>query len=236
MTLYDCTQFVGKPGSNGAAGSGCIPGAVKLEIAKPRDNYRHDGSGDTLIHVEPGKDAHFGTKAELKAAKVTLSALSDKAAREHPTCKQWWYCPPLLRWEWMAAANGDKAAQAKIKAWRSSIYDLTIDGIPGPRVHGVCIDLYDFSYLAPVWKARVAENIKPWLDARRPVLPILNLRWVDTGKHYTEKEARERITFAANLCGGRCAIYDDAAGLVGNSETYTDWPLRALVESIARGV
>lgn len=228
MTLYDCTQFVGKPGGNGAAGSGCIPGAVKLEIHKPLDTYAHDGSGGVLLHVEPGVNAEFGTKPQLKAAKVTIDNLAHKSMVENPRCTRWWYCPPCLRHEWFAASKGDKAAQAKIKAWRSSIYDLPIFGIPGPRVHGVCVDLYDFAYMQDVWKARTAENVKPWLDLNRPVLPILMLRFKDTGAVYSEAMARERITFAANLCGGRCAIYDDVS-------TYSDWPLRAVVESIARG-
>lgn len=231
ITLYDATQFIGKPGGNGYAGSGCIPGAIKLELNKPHDTYAHDGSGDTLIHVEPGKDADFTTKAGVKAAKVTLGLLSDKAAREHPTCKQWWYCPPLLRAEWLAASLGDKRAQAAIKAWRSSIYDLTIDGIPGPRVHGVCVDLYDFESIKTVWRARVAENIKPWLDARRPVLPILYLRWKDTGILYTEEEVRDRIGFAASLCGGRCAIFD-GFGPTGAIETYQSWWLRPVIEQM----
>ena len=234
MTIYDCTQFKGKPGGDGRSSTGCIPGAVKLEIAKPRDNYKHDGSGDTLIHVEPGKDAEFGTKAQLKAAKITLGTLSDRQAREHPTSKQWWYCPPLLRTEWLAASQGVKAAQAKVKAWRTGIYDLPIFGIPGPRIHGVCVDLYDFSYLAPIWKARVAENVKPWQDLQRPVLPILYLRWKDTGVLYTEAQVRDRVTFAANLCGGRCAIFD-GIDTTDNVETYNNWPLRAVVESLARG-
>jgi len=234
VTLYDCTQFIGKPGGDGRPSTGCIPGAVKLEIAKPRDNYRHDGSGDTLIHVEPGKDAEFGTKPQLKAAKVTISALSDRQAREHPNSKQWWYCPPLLRTEWLAASQGVKEAQAKVRAWRTGIYDLPIFGIPGPRLHGVCIDLYDYTYLAPIWRARVAENVKPWNDLKRPVLPILYLRWKDTGVLYTETEARIRIEFAASLCGGRCAIFD-GIDTVDNVENYANWPLRGLIESMARG-
>lgn len=234
MTIYDCTQFIGKPGGDGRSSTGCIPGAIKLEINKPRDNYAHDGSGDTLIHVEPGVDAAFVTKPDLKAAKVTIGLLSDKAARENPKSRQWWYCPPLLRAEWLAASKGDKKAQAAIKAWRSSIYGLADYGIPGPRIHGVVIDLYDFSYMAEIWRARVAENIKPWLDLKRPVLPILYLRWKDTGQLYTHTEARMRIEYAAALCGGRCAIFDGIT-TTNKVENYADWPLRGLVESIARG-
>lgn len=234
MTLYDCTQFIGKPGGDGRSSTGCIPGAVKLEINKPRDNYAHSGAGDSLIHVEPGKDANFVTKPDLKAAKITIDLLAHKAMLENPRCTRWWYCPPLLRAEWLAASKGDKKAQAAIKAWRNGIYSLADYGIPGPRVHGVCIDLYDFSYLAPVWRARVAENIKPWIDMKRAVLPILYLRWKDTGRLYTEPEARERIEFAASLCGGNCAIFD-GIDIQDRTENYADWPLRAVVESIARG-
>lgn len=234
MTLYDCTQFIGKPGGDGRSSTGCIPGAVKLEINKPRDNYAHDGSGDSLIHVEPGVDANFVTKPDLKAAKITIDDLALKAMLENPRCTRWWYCPPCLRAEWLAASKGDKAAQDKIKVWRSAIYDLPIFGIPGPRIHGVVVDLYDFESIRSVWKARVAENIKPWIDMKRAVLPILYLRWKDTGRLYTEAETRERITFAANLCGGNCAIFD-GIDIHNRVENYADWPLRAVVESLARG-
>ena len=61
---------------------------------------------------------------------------------------------------------------------------------------------------------------------------ILYLRWKDTGILYTEAEARERITFASNLCGGRCAVFD-GVGLDERAENYRDWPLRSLVESLA---
>ena len=232
--IYDNTAFIGKPGAAVVAGSGRIPGAVKLEMWRPGDTWPHDGSGDILLHVEPGVQANFGTKPERKAAKVTIDGLSDMVAAQYPQAKQWWYCPPLLRDDWYQASLGNKASQQRIKDWKSATYDLPLEGIPGPRIHGVCVDLYDFYYMRSVWKARAAENFKPWLDHRRPILPILYLRWKDTGVLYTDAEARERIEFCVAVCG-RVAIHDGYGinGLV--YEQYGSWPLRELVESIARG-
>lgn len=232
MIIYDCTQFLGKHGGNGQAGSGCIPGCVKLEINKPHDTYRHDGGGDTLIHVEAGKDAIFGDKKQLLAARSVIDTLSQKAAIENPECKQWWYCPPCLRSEWLAASLGDRAAQASIKQWRSLISDVILAGIPGPDLRGVCVDLYDFWSIRAVWLERTKENVMPWLKIGRRVLPILYLRWKDTGVLYTELEARNRIEVAAALCGGRVAIFD-GLDIHDQKEQYETWPLRGLIESMA---
>lgn len=256
--IYDNTSFHHKPGYvPGSVGSGCIPGARKLEMWKPEwvGKWAPDVTGDIMVHVEAGIEGHFDlvtdSKVDVLKSKGKLDSFCENTARTYPGVRQWWYCPPMRRWEWDAAEKGDYAAQKAIGAWRSATYDLAGMGVPGPRVHGVIVDCYDYWYMRDVWEKRVTDSIKIWETLKRPVLPIIYLGWLwqgakagetieRAGENYDTDTAVSRIETLLRLCG-RVAIhggYNQTVNARGEAiyQDYRLWPLRKVVEQYARGL
>lgn len=220
ITLLSCLFFAGQP---------CIPDAQRVVMWQPTDTWDHGGADVMMIHVEDGVNAKYGTKTERIAAKKIIDGLVKKSGTQYRTVPIYLYGLGGLRWEHLAAKHGDKKAAEAIKKWEADTRDIAAMGIPGKGCKGVFFDCYDFSYLAPVWLERVTKGIKLWQSLGYDVIPIIKLRWLDTGLPMDEATARDRIEKLAALCGGRVCIYEDMAG------NYNDWTLRALVESIARG-
>lgn len=236
-------------------GSGCIPGARKLEIWKPEfvGKWPIDVSGDLMIHVEAGSEGKFDlvtdSKIEVMAAKKSLDKWCEQAATAYPSVRQWWYCPPFRRWQWVEAEKGVKSAQKALGDWRSATYDLAAMGVPGPRVHGVVIDCYDYFYMRDVWEKRVIDQIKIWETLGRAVLPVLYLGWLwqgakpgqvieRAGEPFDSETAVHRIETLLRLCG-RVAIhggYNQTTTADGKTiyQDYRLWPLRKVVESYAK--
>lgn len=250
--IYDNTSFHHKPGYvQGMVGSGCIPSARKLETWKPEyvGKWPADVSGDLMIHVESGIDGHFDlvtdSKESVLKSKGKLNAFCENTARTYPGVRQWWYCPPIRRWQWLAAEGGDKAAQKALGDWRAATYDLAGMGVPGPRVHGVVVDCYDYWHLREVWEKRVIDQIKIWETLGRAVLPILYLGWLwqggkyeHAGEAYDTDTAVHRIEVLLKLCG-RVAIhggYNQTTTADGKTiyQDYRLWPLRKVVEQYAK--
>jgi hypothetical protein len=254
--IFDNTSFVGKdPARLDAMVVGCIPGATKLEMVKPEYGWAPDTSGHLMVHREHGEEGWFDLtdkkrKPEVLASVSALHRYSEQLAARHPRTPQWWYCPRSLRWEWVASKAGDKKATAAIRDWRTSIRDLMKLGAPGPRFAGVCVDCYDYFTHQAVWEERTKAECGVWLEAGRQVMPVVYLGWLwmggtadkpvqHPGEPWTEEMALRRIHHLMKLCG-RVAIhggYNQTVGADGKTiyQKYDDWPLRRLVEALARG-
>jgi hypothetical protein len=236
VRILDCTQLENKPGGNGRSWSGCIPHCTKLAMCKSTDPFDDpiDLSGKVLAHEEDGKDGDGSTYAGRMLIRDRNEAIARRVHARKSDTEVLWYCPKPARDIFFAASLKDPAATAKVEEWVRYQRSLVASGLPGKGLGGVLVDLYDFESIMSVWESRAKAAFAVWNAAGIRAVPILLLRFKDTGACYSQKLARERIAFASKLSkSGEVAVFD-----IKHDETPDDfnlWPFAALMQSIAKG-
>lgn len=235
VKLLDATQFLRKTKTAVHAGDGTIDGCTKAEIWKKSDTYAHDLSGMVLAQMEDGKDADSSTLEGLQFMKDDAEAIAAKAHLQKPGIRVVWYTPKAARSDFFWSLRGDRGAIERMEAHDAYIASLIAHGMPGHGLAGVFIDLYDFESISACWKARAKAAFAPWRAANIVSIPILMLRFKDTGALYTPELARERIQIAADLSStGEVCIFD-GVNINEQPEDFASWSLATTVKSIAAG-
>lgn len=251
--VYFCSFFLNTPGGiagRAGLGTGCVPGAIKVEQTKLSDPPEWAKGGNVfLVHCEPEIDGPMDpalhTLDEIRLTLDKNDALQERLFRLSPTSSQFSYTHTLIRSPWVEwILHNSVEGRNAIAKWTEGLFTLAKMGWPGPRISKILSDVYRFwgptSY-EKVWKEASKRQIKAAMSAfgNDRIIPIVRLRWHSSSAggmgdvDFTPEVAIDTLFYLYDLCG--ClAIHE---GYIG--ATYLDWntyPLAGLVVDFIAGM